>query len=296
MLIISGKIYTKIRFLTLTQYYKFNSQAMKINKLKFLGLLLIISTVLPFLSCSDNDDSAKTSKVNVKMTDAPGDYDAVNIEVLDVMIKSDASTDDSGWVSIGTAAPTIYNLLDLTGGVNAVLADNAIVPSGKIGQIRLVLGDDNTVVVGGVTFPLNTPSAQQSGLKLLVNQTLEPGFTYDFLLDFDVDKSIVVQAGGSGNFNLNPVIRVSTVVNSGSIAGTVTTTPAGVQVLASVMVNDVAVSAYANAEGKFQINGIPAGTYSVTLTPDPTSGLAPLVVDGVIVVNGQVTDIGAKSL
>lgn len=296
MLIISGKIYTKIRFLTLTQYYKFNSQAMKINKLKFLGLLLIISAVLPFVSCSDNDDSAKTSKVNVKMTDAPGDYDEVNIEVLDVMIKSDASTDDSGWVSIGTAAPTIYNLLDLTGGVNAVLADNAIVPSGKLGQIRLVLGDDNTVVVGGVTFPLNTPSAQQSGLKLLVNQTLEPGFTYDFLLDFDVDKSIVVQAGGSGNFNLNPVIRVSTVVNSGSIAGTVTTTPAGVQVLASVMVNDVAVSAYANAEGKFQINGIPAGTYSVTLTPDPTSGLAPLVVDGVIVVNGQVTDIGAKSL
>lgn len=269
---------------------------MKINKLKFLGLLLIISAVLPFVSCSDNDDSAKTSKVNVKMTDAPGDYDAVNIEVLDVMIKSDASTDDSGWISIGTAAPTIYNLLDLTGGVNAVLADNAIVPSGKLGQIRLVLGDDNTVVVGGVTFPLNTPSAQQSGLKLLVNQTLEPGFTYDFLLDFDVDKSIVVQAGGSGNFNLNPVIRVSTVVNSGSIAGTVTTTPAGVQVLASVMVNDVAVSAYANAEGKFQINGIPAGTYSVTLTPDPTSGLAPLVVDGVIVVNGQVTDIGAKSL
>jgi hypothetical protein len=269
---------------------------MKINNLKVLALLLIIFIALPGMSCSDNDDNENTSRVNVKMTDAPGDYDAVNVEVLDVMIKSDESADENGWVSIGTAVPTIYNLLDLTGGVNAVLADNAIVPSGKLGQIRLVLGDDNTVVKGGVSFPLHTPSAQQSGLKLQVNQTLEPGFTYDFLLDFDVDKSIVVQAGASGNFNLNPVIRVSSVVNSGSISGMVTTTPAGVQVLASVMVDNVAVSAYTDAEGKFRINGIPAGTYSVTLTPDPTSGLAPIIVDNVIVVNGQVTDIGTQSL
>lgn len=269
---------------------------MRINNLKFLGLLLIVFATFSVVSCSDNDDTEKTSKVNVRMTDAPGDYEAVNVEVLDVMVKSDAGTDDSGWISIGTATPQVYNLLDLTGGVNALLADGAVIPSGKLGQIRLILGDENTVIKDGVTYPLKTPSAQQSGLKLLVNQTLEPGFTYDFLLDFDVDKSIVVEAGSSGNFNLNPVIRVSSVVNSGSIAGTVTTTPAGVQVLASVLVNGVAVSAFADAEGKFQINGVPAGTYSVTLTPDPTSGLAPLVVDNVVVVNGQVTNIGALSI
>jgi hypothetical protein len=35
----------------------------------------------------------------------------------------------------------VYNLLDLTAGVNALLADN-LVPSGKLGQIRLLLGDE----------------------------------------------------------------------------------------------------------------------------------------------------------
>ena len=270
---------------------------MRIYNLKILGLVLSLFATFSLISCNDdNDDTEGTSKVTVRMTDAPGDYDAVNIEVLDIMIKSNASTDDSGWISIGTATPQIYDLLDLTGGVNALLANGAQVPSGKLGQIRLILGDDNTVVKDGVTYPLHTPSAQQSGLKLLVNQTLEPGFTYDFLLDFDVDRSIVVQAGGSGNFNLHPVIRVSSVVNSGSISGMVTTTPAGVSVLASVLVAGVPVSAYTNAEGKFQINGVPAGTYSVTLTPDATSGLAPLVVENVVVVNGQVTDIGSQSL
>jgi hypothetical protein len=50
--------------------------------------------------------------------------------------------------------------LDLTG-VNVLLADN-LVPSGKLGQIRLLLGDKNTVVVGDKTYDLKTPSAQQS--------------------------------------------------------------------------------------------------------------------------------------
>ncbi|MCL9808289.1 DUF4382 domain-containing protein [Flavobacterium luminosum] len=266
------------------------------NNVRLLSLLLMVFTTLSFQSCNDNDDTEKTATINVRMTDAPGDYDAVYVEVLDVMIKSDANPDETGWVSIGTAAPQVYNLLDLTGGVSALLASDAVIPSGHLGQIRLVLGDDNSVVKDGVTYPLKTPSAQQSGLKLLVNKNLEAGYTYDFLLDFDVEKSVVVQAGSSDNFNLNPVIRVSTVANSGIIKGIVTTTPPGVQVLASVKVNEEVVSAYTDAEGKFQINGIPAGAYSVTLTPDATSGLQPKIIDNVIVQNGQVTDLGNQSL
>jgi hypothetical protein len=74
----------------------------------------------------------------------------------------------------------VYNLLDLTAGVNVLLADN-LVPSGKLGQIRLLLGDKNTVVVG-IRPILKTPSAQQSGLKLKINQTLVAGATYEFML------------------------------------------------------------------------------------------------------------------
>lgn len=80
--------------------------------------------------------------------------------------------------------PGIYNLLDLTGGVSVVLGD-AVVPSGYINQIRLVLGTNNTIVVDGVEMPLSTPSAMQSGLKLNLHQELQSGYTYEFLMDFD---------------------------------------------------------------------------------------------------------------
>lgn len=264
------------------------------NRKKYLFGLLTLFAITAFLvSCSDSDDSQGVSKVSVRMTDAPGDYDAVNVEVLDVMMKNNTDSGDGGWVSLGILNPGVYNLLDLTGGVNVLLADTSV-PSGRLGQLRLVLGDDNTVVKDGVTYPLNTPSGQQSGLKLQVNKTLQDGATYNFLLDFDVEHSVVVEAGASGNYNLHPVIRVTTEATSGAIKGTIT--PITVQTVASVTVNGVVVTAYTNEQGVFQLNGIPSGTYSVTFTPDAASGLAVLTVDNVVVVNGEITNLGSLAL
>ncbi|MFB3389977.1 DUF4382 domain-containing protein [Flavobacterium sp. LAR06] len=267
---------------------------MKKATLNFRTLLLSSLLCLFLVSCNSNDDnsSAQTSKVTVRMTDAPGDYEEVNVEVLDVKIKSTSETGEDGWVSIGNITPGIYNLLDLTGGVNVLLADNEV-PSGFLGQIRLILGEHNTVKKDGVTYPLKTPSAQQSGLKLKVNQTLTGGATYDFLLDFDVEHSVVVETG-SGGFNLHPVIRVSTNATSGIIKGIVT--PFTFQSVVSVQVGDTTVSAYTNELGVFQLNGIPAGTYSVTITPDITSEFPPLVVPNVVVVNGQISNMNTLIL
>lgn len=279
--------------------YKFTNlktkRLMKTVNLKFRIFLLASFSVLILASCSSSDgnDGTQTSKVSVRMTDAPGDYDQVNVEVLDVKIKSNSETGEDGWVSIGNIKPGVYNLLDLTGGVNVLLADNEV-PSGYLGQMRLILGDKNTVVKDGVTYPLKTPSAQQSGLKLKVNQTLTAGATYDFLLDFDVEHSVVVEAGNSGNFNLHPVIRVSTSATSGIIKGIVT--PFTFQSLVSVQVGDTTVSAYTDELGVFQLNGIPAGTYSVTITPDASSQLPALVVPNVVVVNGQITNMNTLVL
>lgn len=279
---------------------------MKKFKLHALGIFTIVLMSLSLFSCDENDNAennSETSRLMVKMTDAPGDYDQVNVEVLDVMIKGNSDSGDNGWISVGDKTQVgegkIYDLLELTGGTNILLTDS-LVPSGKLGQIRLVLGDENTVVVDGETFDLTTPSAQQSGLKLQVNQTLIGGTTYEFLLDFDVDKSIVTT--GSSKYILKPVIRVSTMEASGVIKGNVS--PAvDYQILASVQKGDQVFSAFVkiddkdgdatDGDGAFQINGVPSGTYTLILTPDPVSGKAPILVPNVVVVNGQTTDVAS---
>ncbi|NER14346.1 DUF4382 domain-containing protein [Leptobacterium flavescens] len=254
--------------------------------------LLIISFTFLFFSCN-NDDSDGLARVSIRLVDGPGDFEAVNIDVQDVLIKrSNDEDDENGWESIGAINSGVYNLLELTGGVNVLLIDTEI-PAGRVNQIRLLLGDNNTVVSNGEESALSTPSAQQSGLKLQINEELISGVTYNFTIDFDVDKSVVT-AGNSGRFNLKPVLRVSTEATSGVIRGMVD--PSDFQVMVEVMVGEEIVSTFTNEEGAFSLNGIPSGIYTVTLTPDPESGLSVKTVENVEVINGQITDIGTITL
>lgn len=266
---------------------------------KKLNLFILSFLVLTLYNCTnDSKDAANLNDgfahISIKLVDAPGDYDQVFVDIQDIMIKmNDDSEDDNGWVSAG-ATPGVYDLLELTGGQSAILIDDYEVLAGELSQIRLVLGDNNHVVKEGAQFDLKTPSAQQSGLKLKVNQTVEAGFLYSFVLDFDVSKSIV-DAGNSDNIILKPVINASLEAASGIIKGIIS--PSDFQTEVSVMVNGESISTFANTEngGAFMLFGVFGGTYDLTITPDPSTNYIPQVIS-VDVVNGQITDVGTIEL
>ncbi len=236
---------------------------------KFTGFLLALLAVTVLFSCSNDDSNGGDSaRVKVRMTDAPGDYKAVFVNVIDVMVKSDASASEEGWVSLAGVQTGMYDLLTLTGGVTQLLAD-AEVEAGYLSQIRLVLGGDNYLILNdGSRQELSTPSAQQSGLKIKVDQELEAGEEYEFLLDFDVDKSIVA-AGNSGGYSLKPVIRATATAETGTIIGAVHPTTFQYEITAQNATSTI--SAYTNANGEFALNGVPAGVYKITITPSLAS-------------------------
>ena len=271
--------------------------------LKSLAIATFIS--LGLASCSD-DDSAKDGNANltVRMTDAPGDYDAVLIDVQGIEInveaisetETGADVDGDGWVSVDNVQTGVYDLLKLTGGVTQLLADTEV-PAGYVSQMRLILGSDNNVVIGGDTLPLNTPSAQQSGLKLQVNQNFEAGKIYQFLLDFDVDKSIVTT--GNGSYNLKPVIRLAAEADAGAVVGKVVL-PADIEFTVQSLVvltgTSITISAYTDADGNFSLNGVPAGNYSLQVIPEADSNLTTHSIGTVEVKPNQTTDLGEIEL
>lgn len=282
---------------------------MKYLNVSFKSLLVATLISVGLVSCNDDDSDGSSSEManlSIRMTDAPGDYDAVFIDVQGIEIQLEAdddldATDDDGtdgseWVTVEDVNTGIYDLLELTGGVSQLLADTQI-EAGYVGQMRLILGPDNTVVVNGETKALNTPSAQQSGLKLQLNQRLEGGENYAFLLDFDVEQSIVET--GNGGYNLKPVIRLSAEANAGMVVGT-TVVPAAlssdVQSLVVLTGNGITVSAYTNTDGDFALNGVPAGTYDVKITPQISSGLTVYTVSDVEVRPNETTDLGEIEL
>lgn len=261
-------------------------------------LLILFSLLFITSSCSDDDNDSNipgdgTAKVAVRLVDAPGDYEKVNVDIQDVLINR---TDDAegGWVSLTDVNTGVYDLLELTGGTSVLLAENDLA-TGELEQIRLVLGDNNNLVIDGQEVALTTPSAQQSGLKIDLDDTeLEAGFTYEIILDFDADKSIV-KAGESSKYILKPVINASWKVNSGQITGIVN--PMDFQTIASVITQDNdTINSFTNENGIYVLYGVPAGTYDVTLTPEAESGYGVTTVADVVVENGQVTDAGTTDL
>lgn len=187
------------------------------NKL-MLSLMALLFT-FGIQGCQE-DKSENTARVQLRLVDASGAYEKVNVEITDIQYRS---SEEDSWNSFSPddGYPINVDLTELVAGNDLLLADE-IIPAGMFGQIRLVLSDNNNIVLKGKPdlIHLDTPSAEQSGLKLQLNTELEAGFSYTFILDWDVQKSIV-KAGNSGKYNLKPVIRVNAEVNSGSVTGTI---------------------------------------------------------------------------
>lgn len=241
--------------------------------------------VLLMPSCTKDTSNGKgKAHLSVMMTDAPANYDAVMVDVVGIEV-----IDSDNFAKVLTPKTGVYNLLNLSNGIDTLIATGDVEP-GTISQIRLILGPNNSVTVGGVVYPLSTPSAEQSGLKLQVHQTFEPDISYSILLDFDASQSIVMT--GNGEYKLNPVIRTIDMAITGAIKGSIT--PIGANVIVTATADGVSYASVTNSDGEFVISGLPAGTYDILVTPELP--LLPFTVIGKAVVIGASTNIGIVAL
>jgi hypothetical protein len=276
------------------------------NKLSILAL--VISVFVTLLACNEEDGGTKndTSRIQLKLIDAPDEkYEEVNIEIIDIQYNN--TEDDQGWTSLEPedAYPIKVDLTELVAGNDLLLADD-VIPSGSINQIRLVLSENNTLLLEGSDdyIDLDTPSAQQSGLKLKLNTELEAGFSYTFILDWDVNKSIV-KAGNSGKYNLKPVIRVNLDVNSGSISGIVVAEVLDDEIDGAVPLNKAGVMIYTenddyvgttftNEMGEFLIQGLDQGNYIIKI--ETLDYIDYETEEPIMVTVGEITDVGIIEL
>jgi Domain of unknown function (DUF4382) len=236
---------------------------------KHLLLALLAATALNLGACTKDTDTEQgtgLAKMEVRLTDAPGDFQEVNIDVRNVQIHVTDDNNPNGWQELTLIRPGIYNLLNLTNG-NTALLTSADLPAGKVSQLRLVLGPNNTVVTrDGQVYPLKVPSGAESGLKLKIDAELTADVTYQLVLDFDVAKSVKDRGGSNKNekFKLKPTIRVITTAVAGGIRGSVIPTAARPNVMAIRTSAPIdTFSTYPDATGTFLLRSLPSGMYRV---------------------------------
>jgi hypothetical protein len=267
----------------------------------------LAAAVLALAGCSKStseEATANSSKLEVRLMDAPGDFKSVVLDVRQIEVHLKEEKDPDGWKTLGFT-PQAINVLDYVNGKSALLVSEDFAP-GDLKEIRLILGPDSYVIGrDGQRFDLKTPSGQTSGVKLKLDKaSLRQRETFQLLLDFDVAKSIVERGNWkAGNdkkerYLLKPVIRVVAQDLHGGIRGTVTPAAALPQILAirTTIVGPDTVSTSADASGAYQLSGLAAGTYRVEFFPSVTapateSAYHTATISSVVVTNDQVTSL-----
>lgn len=244
-------------------------------KIWFMALMVAIMA-----GCGGGGSSSQTGSgtLHASLTDAPsGGYDAVNVTVSKLRVHQSATaTDtDAGWSDITLSPARKINLLNLTNGALEDLGQTPLA-AGHYTQLRLVLVPNttgsplsNSVVLSGTTteIALDTPSAVQSGIKLINPFDVAAGQRVDLVLDFDAGKS-VVKAGASGKYLLKPVIKVVPTLLNG-IDGFVDTSALGSNVRVSAQQNGTVIgSTVPSSTGEFFLARLATGNYDVVLAAD----------------------------
>jgi hypothetical protein len=217
---------------------------------------------------------------DIRMTDAPGPYSAVNVDIQGIEITGNEKDVLSLSVNKG-----IYNLLDFAGGKDTLIG-SALLRTQQVSQIRFILGDRNSVVIDGKSYPLTVPSGAESGLKLQVHHNLQPGVAYKVLLDFDAYSSVIDQ--GNGTYQLKPVIRTVEQAVSGSIHGKIS--PSLMCMVKAVNANGSSYFTQTSSTADFLLKGLQPGNYTLILTPQ--SPYSAKTITDVVVTNGNMTDVG----
>lgn len=152
----------------------------------------------------------KPSSFRLSLTDAP----AKNLKSVFVNVHSaEVWIEKEGHRARLILARNVgaIDLMTLRNGVMMPLEDFEIPAGIKVEKVRLILEREGNYAVrtDDSICPLQTPSAQQSGIKIKLTNpvTIESDHSYSLVVDFDAQKSVVIK--GNGGCLLKPVLKVA---------------------------------------------------------------------------------------
>lgn len=254
------------------------------NKNIILAAIMAIAVSVSMTACKKSNSAEATAgkeQLSLYLTDGPGFFDNVFIDIRSVKVLVDTSTntrrhdnddwDDRGehdqrrdssfiWESLNFKAG-VYDVLKFRNGADTVLAA-AHIAVGSIRLIKIEIGTNNSVVKNGITYPVYLPASARNYILIKLKgdecERYESG-KKRLWLDFDVARSII--QGSDNRFYIRPVFHFFVVSATGHLSGRVG--PADAQAVITVFNGKDTAYALPNKEGYFKLRGLDDGKYSV---------------------------------
>jgi hypothetical protein len=242
------------------------------------------------------------------LTDDPVNFQEVNIDIraILVLVKTD-SCSAAGFVGADSTfpcfhwdslkiTPGVYNILNFQNGLDTMFS-STLLEAGKILKIRVVLGDDNSIMADSTLFKLDLFWSHTVDVAVNTNalQQMDAN-SFETWLDFDAGHSIIEVE--HHHFILKPFIRLFTRRNSGTLEGVLK--PRDADGFVSVVAGQdtlIALPSYRGQgpSGMWEIRGIFADTVNVTF--HHTSGdFNDTTYSNVAIKPGETTNLGTVEL
>lgn len=258
---------------------------MKTNNRWLLAATGLAMTCIFFAACNKENsgstaNTAGKSQLSIYMMDDPIAFTKVLIDIKQVAVKIDTAAhhddkdDDHQWNDdyrgckngkstiwdTLAVTPGVYDLLKLRNGTDTLLAAG-LVANGKILQVRITLGANNTIYTDSVThYPLNIIGSRnyfdinvrKGDVSAISNSQFKLWF------DFNLARSIFFF---NNQYWLKPELKPFNDNKKPKLEGRVL--PEGASGLVTIFNQSDTLYALPWAGGYYQVRGIDAGTYSI---------------------------------
>lgn len=259
---------------------------MKVSKYACSAIIVIIIASAIFISGCKKDlstaaGSATSQQLSMYLTDDPSRYDSVYIDIKYIEVKTDSdekhrdddhygdmdddkdddhkNKDEFGkWDTLNVKAG-IYNIAKLRNGVDLLMGTVNI--KGAIRKVRITLGTQNSLLLAGVSYPLDLLAGVNNYLYVKINKEHHHEFELGktaLWIDFDISRSIIYK---NNKYYLKPQLKPFCDKNFARIKGKVY--PEAARSIVSVYNSADTAIAIPENDGSYKIRGLRDGSYKI---------------------------------
>jgi hypothetical protein len=243
-------------------------------------MVIFIIGLLSLTYC--RKDKSVNTNIDLYLMDAPAYFEAVNVDIQKIYIKYEGSGNEQ---EVKMIRPGVYNLLDFTNGKDTLLGSIAM-PAGKIIQVRIVFGQNNSFISESTNINLGLAPEIENGVTINTDEVIGAVKNFKLWIDFDASRSII--STGNDNY-LNPVVRVISESIAGGIRGLVI--PEDRRPFIYAISGSDSVGTITDKQGHFLIKGLKGGIYKLRFIPQKPK-VKQAVIDSVEVKEDTVKYIG----
>ena len=234
--------------------------------MKKLLLFLFPFICVLFLSSCEDPDSSPKALLNVLLVDSPASWDSVFVEIkgvdIEVLVEGREAQRQSFFLEYKSGDKRI-KVSELVGG-NVLLLGRNELPVGKIVNATVILGDAHSMFFDEKKYVLEFSESTENRINLSTDINIEQGYSYDILLDLDLEKSIVQASESPLTYELDPTFKL--VQGAGTIELSGNLKPLALYPAIYLYNETDSFSTHINTSGNYLFR-VPMGKYNVLMDP-----------------------------